>query len=495
MSAISDLIGSAFSELMYDKKEKKAEEAQEEEKQEEPKKGVSGKKSYETIRETIGDPGSLAEFDRILGMLESNDSATRARGIAALDKMSDENRLACIAIFSKNPEARKAVMKRLRKRASLLDIVFSESLFRDTSAAAMEELASMLGDIEDQKVLTTLVCYHKDKRTRMKALSSIKDVKWLIEVAYSSRFEDSRWESIERLKDLNVDIDKEDLRQDDTLAILADQLVKSSISGDEIVEDMQIMLENVRYLQSISRNRGSDQFSDIVRDNLCSYQRILRSLATSSRHKEAREMALKGMEDDTAQLAEVAQHAEYEDTAAKAVDMLSVSMSGRSEPQALALVAAMSNDSDKRAKAVAKIQNAQMLKHVVKFSQYEDSRIAAAYRLAGFIDQLDDAESLRLVIAYARESKNRELAERRIRELEGAHASGKEKILEEVANPATGKRPSPKAERMLESIDRLDERAEHEEEPREIQKERIAIEPEGSGGSGLWGLLKELLGI
>src|SRR4030095_3692805 len=370
MSAISDLLNSAFSELIYDKKNGKTEE-----KAETPVDEGKLKKN-ETIRETIEEPGSLAEFDRVLGMLESNDPNIKSRGMVELDKMSDENRLACVAIFSKNPQARSAAISKLKKKAALLEVVFSESLFTDSSESALSELASMIDDLSDQKALVTVACNHRDRRIRMKALSSVKEVKWLIDAAYASRYEDTRWEAIERLSDMHVDIDKEDLRQDDTLTVLADQLVKSSISAEEIIADMQVILENVRFLENIARSRKNYGFSDNTKDTLESYQKALRSIAMFSRHKQARDMALKGMEEDPAQLAEVAQHSEYEDTASMAVDMLLVN--SKAEPQALALVAAMSNNSDKRSRAVARLQSAQMLKHVVKFSKYEDSRIAAA---------------------------------------------------------------------------------------------------------------------
>ncbi|MEW6722750.1 MAG: hypothetical protein AB1324_05810, partial [Candidatus Micrarchaeota archaeon] len=250
---------------------------------------------------------------------------------------------------------------------------------------------------------------------------------------------------------------------------------------EEVVEYMGIMLENVRYLEGITRAR-SDEFGDIVRDNLSAYQRILKEIATFSRHKEAREMALKGMEDDTPLLAEIAQHSEYEDTAERSVEMLSSALSGKSEPQALALVAALSPDSERRAKAVSKLQNPQMLKHVIKFSRHEDSRVAAANKLAAAVESLDDAESLRLIVAYARESRNRERAERRIKEL--------------VAGP---KKPAPDLEAtkplsavVIETSDEGEEALEKKDAPQAVRK---IVEPQGTARSGLWGMLRELIGF
>src|SRR5262249_429023 len=152
-----------------------------------------------------------------------------------------------------------------------------------------------------------------------RALSRIRDIKWLLETAYGSKFEDTRWEAIEQLRDMRVDIDKGDLRRDETLSGLADQLVKSSTSEGEGVEDMEIMLDNVRYLDAASRARKNDEFADVIKDNLAAYVNTLKSIATSSRHASARMLAVKGMKDDQSMLAEVAQHAEYEDTAKCAV--------------------------------------------------------------------------------------------------------------------------------------------------------------------------------
>jgi hypothetical protein len=476
MSAISDLLSSAFSELIYDKPPQDAP-AQEE------GKPPARKKSYEPVREGTAPAGSLAEFDRVLGMLESSDSRTKARGIGALGSISDENRIACVAIFSRNPEARKAAVKRLRGSPSLLAIIFSESLFHDTSLSALGELSEALGELKDEKALVTLACNHSDRKTRRKALDSVKDVKWLIEIAYSSRYEDSRWDAIERLKALRVDIDHEDLRQDDTLVGLADQLVKSSASEEEVIEDMRIMLENLKYLDNMSKGRR-DEFEEVIRDNIASYYNILKSIATSSRHDKARDIALDGMSSDVTFLAEVAQHAEYQETASKAVDMLASLMSGRTEPQALALVASMSNDSQRRARAVARIDNPQMLKHVVKHSRFEDSRMSAAHKLASMIERIDDAESLRLVIAFARESKNRELAEKRIQELLSSRPAAPEAAPPQEVD-AAAKAPAAKAK----------PRKEEQAPAAPASIERMEPVRAGQQGGGLLGLLRDLIGI
>ncbi len=506
MSAISDFLSSAFSELFYDKEPQapvgEVHKAPPRVEEQPLRKEGFKRRGYEAIQEPISAAGSLAEFDRVLSMLESGDSRLKTRAMGALESISDDNRLACIAIFSKNAEARKAALDLVAKKPSALAVIFSESVYRDTRTSAIGILSAMLEAINEQKVLAVLASNHKEKRVRMRALASIKEIKWLLDIAYASRYEDARWEAIERLKDLNVDIDKEDLRHDDTLSDLADQLVRSSTPEEEVIDDMEIMLENVRYLQG-SRGKRNDEFSDVIRDNLIAYVSTLKSIATSSRHSQARELAVKGLEDDPALLAEVAQHAEYEDTATLAVDRMAASLSGKSEPQCLALVASMSANAEKRARAVSKLDNAEMLKHVVKYSQSEDSRIAAAHKLAGMIGQLDDAESLRLVIAYAKESKNRELAERRIIEIEGeADAAKKPQPLPEIREEPAKRRgffnaPAPEEPRVPEKALEAPKPQKKAEEPAfqpPLRRELPPISAEQPSG-GLWGAIKELIGI
>ncbi|MFN7990766.1 MAG: hypothetical protein U0R44_01270 [Candidatus Micrarchaeia archaeon] len=483
MSAISDFLSSAFSELFYDREPALGQTPVKQPPAEEMRKSIK-RRGYESIPESISQSGSLAEFDRILGMLESGDTRTKAKAIGALDQISDDNRISCVAIFSKNQEARKAAMNKVKGKPSLLNIIFFESLFRDSSSEALDQLASMMEELKDQRSFCTLACNHRDRKTRMKALASITDVKWLLELAYSSRFEDTRWQAIERLKDMRVDIDREDLRHDDTLSVIADQLVKSSLEEGQIVEDMEILLENVRYLDNLSRTEKSNEFIDIIRDNVASYYGTIRSIATSSRHKKAREIAVKGMSGDSMMLAEIAQHSEYEDTAEMAIDSIASAMGSRTEPQCLALVASMSSDSEKRSKAVARLDNVQTLKHVVKYSVFEDSRIGAAHRLASMVNQLEDPEALRLVIAYARDSKNRELAEAKIIQLDGREAS-RPAVKPEPAPAKEAKKPEP------------EKKAEPQKPEAALRRHNEAdYSPgAGSGGGGIWGAIKELIGI
>lgn len=427
---------------------------------------------YPTMPEQKMDGNSLSDFDRILEMLESNNSAIREKGIAALGGLSEDNRIACIAIFSKNAEARSAALEKISGSPELLSTVYSESKFRDTSEAAMQKLVSMMEKLKSQRALALIASNHKDKEKRMRALRELKDANALLEVAYSSRFEDGRWEAIESLKDMKIDIGKDDLRHDDTLMSLADQLVKSSTTEAEIIEDMEIILENVKYLQGIKKN---DEFSGIVADNLSAYRRILRGIATSSKHPQARALAIKGMSSDNDILAEIAQHAEYEDSAQLAIEMIASGL-GQADPQSLALVASMSRDGDKRTKALNRIKDEQMLKHVCKFSRFEDSRISAAHKLAAIVEKMEDTEALRLVLTYAKESKNRILAERRI---------------EELTNKAP--REIPKLEITRAEIVSKNEPV--KSEPRtQVVLERNP-EPAPVSGGGFWGMLKELIGI
>jgi hypothetical protein len=154
----------------------------------------------------------------------------------------------------------------------------------------------------------------------------------------------------------------------------------------------------------------------------------------------------------------------------------------------------MSNDSDKRAKALNRIKDEQMLKHVCKFSRYDDSRIAAAHKLAALVEKIEDPEALRLVLAYAKESKNRPLAEKRIEEL--GKPAPKPSITKIEAMPKmvaiTKDDTITKIEaRPMEAKDQL--RAELKNEPQSSKTETHASIHSNHGG--FWGMLKELIGV
>ncbi|HSB47137.1 MAG TPA: hypothetical protein VLD37_03920 [Candidatus Bilamarchaeum sp.] len=459
MKSLKELFSSAMSELILDEKKEEPVQAKEEQIQ-----------KFQTISEQKMDGNSLSDFDRILEMLESENTASRNKGIRSLENLSEDNRLLCIAIFSRNAEARMAALDRISKNPELLSTVYSESKFRDTSEAAMQKLVAMMERLKSQRALALIAGNHPDRDKRMRALRQIKEANALLEVAYNSRFEDGRWEAIGSLKDLKIDIGQDDLRHDDTLMSLADQLVKSSTSEEEIIEDMGIILENVKYLQGMKKG---DEFGGIVADNLSAYRRILRGIATSSKHPQARALAIKGMSSDTDMLAEIAQHSEYEDSAQLAVEMIASGI-GQADPQALALVASMSSDGEKRSKAITRLKDEQMLKHVCKFSRYEDSRMAAAHKLAAIVEKIDDPESLRLVLTYAKESKNRALAERRI---------------DEITNKAPKELPKIEITARSEPA-KVMEVPEKAPEPAQERKS----EPQPAGG-GLLAMLKELIGI
>lgn len=454
MKSIRDIFSSAVSELVLD----------------EGQKGEAKKEEAAPVPEGKSEPGSLAEFDRIMGMLESANGETRAKGLSAMEKLGG-NRLACVAIFSSNAEARKAALERLSDSPDLLCAIFSETRFRDASSGALKALEGK----KTPGALAIVASNHPDRERRMKALKEISDADALLEVAYGSKFEDSRWEAIAILRGRKIDIGMDDLRHDDTLMVLADQLVKSTASEEEAVEDMEIILENVRYLEGAKKG---DEFGGIIADNLSAYKRIMRSAATSSKHPKARLLSVKGLSGDMDMLSEIAQHSEYEDSARLAVEQIGASLS-QADRMPLALVACMSKSAEQRSRAVSRLKDPQMLKHVCRFSEYPDSRGQAAAKLANLAEKIEDPETLRMVLAYARDEKGREAAEKRLSGL--PHKA-----------PGAVLQPLPKLEYAPEAREAEPERK-AEPAPQQAPREP---EPGGpNGGKGLIQLLKELIGI
>ena len=449
MKSIKDMFSSAVSELVLDDSSKKAE-------------PQAGKK--ETPPAEKSEPGSLSDFDRIMGMLESGSKQTRDKAFSELGSLASE-RLACVAVFSKNSEAREAALERISANTDLICAVFAETRYKDTSDKALEMLVS--GE-HTPRSNALIASSHPSRERRMRALKEIKDANALLEVAYGSRFEDARWEAISALKYMKIDIGLDDLRHDDTLMGLADQLVKSSATEEDVIADMEIILENVEFLQEM---KGSGEFAGVIADNLSSYKRVLRSTATSSKHPKARTLAVKGVSPDIDMLSEIAQHSEYEDSSRLAVERIGSSLA-QAGPMALALVASMSKEGELRTRALSKLKDAEMLKHVCKFSEYEDSRFLAATKMGGMVERIDDIESLRLILVYAKDAKGRAAAEKRMASLSGKEVRAEPQVLRKIEEPGE----SAKAV-----------------EPERTEPQRTP-EPQRSGKS-LIDTIKELIGI
>src|SRR5271157_1213028 len=94
-------------------------------------------KRMDAIRQETFEWDPHADFDKLLETLDSLNPDAREHGFKMLDGLVDENKVACVAIFSKNKDARDAAIERLERNPELLSIIYSESQYKDTSEEAL----------------------------------------------------------------------------------------------------------------------------------------------------------------------------------------------------------------------------------------------------------------------------------------------------------------------------------------------------------------------
>ncbi len=470
------MLSNAFSEFVIEDKIEDEEDFVESTEQKTAKKASfsRSKKSKDAEPERLSRPKKddpYAAFDEILAK-----SSGKAK--ANLEKLSDSNKVACVAMFSKNDEARKSAVEIVGDNPELLSIICAESQYKDSAKLALDKLTELENKLENPRSLATLACNCNDKKKRLESVRKIKEISALLDVAYGSRFEDSRWEAISMLKEMGIDIDDSDLKHDETLVGSMRRLIKSSATQEEIVNEMGTLLDNVSYLQTLYESGKHHEFRDVVHDNIESYNSMIKNIAISSKYEEARQLALKGLSENESCLMEIAQHSEYEETAESAISSLSSKLDKIRDSQIRALIASLGPNSQKRARALEKIDDEAMLRHVIQHTKYDGMKYAAAARLAMMIDRLNDPESLRLVLAFCTDPKKRQIAEKRIKELgqkKQVIPPKKKKAMEEIKKPE-----DPWAAPPLEQLD------DFEEQPLPMPRRK---------GGGFWNTIKDLIGL
>jgi len=401
---------------------------------------------------------------------------------ASIESLPLGAQVACVAMFSKDEGSRLAAVERSAQDIDMLSIICQEARFADSSRSALSKLVAMCDGLQSPRALSIIASKSMDREKRMAAVMRLKDVSALLDVAYGARFEDSRWAAINMLREMGIEIDESDLKHDDTLVGSMQRLIKSSVKEDEIVEEMGTLLDNVKHLESLEKGGKHQEFRSVLSDNISSYKSMIQNIAISSRYPQARDLALKGLSQSPESLMEIAQHAEYEETADMAIASLSAKMDKLKESKARALVASLAKEEVKRARALERIDEEKWLRHIVRHTDFEDVRAAAASRLAMRIDKLEEPESLRIVLAYCPDARKREQAEKRMGELHSKARSlpqKKRKVIEDIKKDE---------DPFGASLDPNDPWA-------AAPSERASPISDRRKGRGLIGMLKELIGL
>jgi len=438
---------------------------------------------------------TMATLRRINALLESQGFE---RAIAEIQSLDDTVAAAVYSAYGNTAAVRMAALRCASKDEEALASIVLETPYCDTAKAAMDLLESVPETQRGQAAWTVIASRHQNSQKRKESMARIHDPELLLEVAFSSKYEDSRWEAISRLRALSKEPDPERLRKSISDHVTAERFMRSEWSQDELMDYIARINANIDMLRQSDGDTRSEEMQSVAMHLLSLYTGVLKKLVISSRLPPIRLAAVNGLAADGKALADVILASEHEDSVYAAMDELSALVEKLEDQKTLAVIAIFSRKAKQRNDAMEKVTDAAILQLIATHAKSEDTRKAAANRMAYRIEDFNDPQSLRLIIRYADDDGAKASAREKLRDMRRSTDKDREinpfAASESDESEWTEIKPRASKPKLREEKkpDKTD-KAEEQESASGSDEESKPIW--NNGGGRFFSLLRELIGI
>lgn len=422
-------------------------------------------KTFEKAHLENDTEAELSNIEKIENSIESEDYQEVENGLEMLRGVEDTFWLEYFAATSENKQAREIATQLLDRQEKSLRAITIASEFADTRNDALVRLGSMLDQINDPATKALVAKNHPQKEKRLSAIKTINESSIISEIARSSKYEDSRWSSLLKLKSQGGVIDNL-LERKYSLINLFDAVLEN-----ENTKSTELIVENLDAVREVLKGKNEQEISQSASKAAGFYKEVLACIACRSKNPKSRQSALESLNNDYKKLSMVASNSSYRDSTDVAIGKLGSMLDQISDSETLALVANHHQDEQIRRDAISKISDAEVLRKIAKFSRKPEIKNIAIAK----ISHLSDDESATIIDRIAKEKRS------------GIKQKAKKKkIVIQQDHVRLDKEP------VVRETPRINQKIEVNVEP-EIEKE----ETKGSGGgfSSIIRTIRDLLGF
>ncbi|MGV8085674.1 MAG: hypothetical protein ACP5N9_05480 [Candidatus Bilamarchaeum sp.] len=354
-------------------------------------------KTFEKAHANNETETELSNIEKIENALENEDYREVENGLDALRQIEDTFWLEYFAATSENKQAREIAIEMLENKERSLRAITMASEFADTRNEALVKLGSMLDQINDPATRALVAKNHPNKDKRISAIKSISDNSLITDVIKTSKYEDSRWEGVKKLRGNGTNVATEYLDRKYSLINLFDAVLEN-----ENTQSTDLILQNLDAIKGVLKDKNEGEVSESANKALGFYKEVLACIAARSKNAKSRQAALEALDGDYKKLRMVATSSGYRDSADAAIEKLGSMLSTINDNETLALIANHSSDEQLRRSAIAKINDPATLKELAKFSRKQEIRNIAIDK----ISHLSDDESAEIISKIAKEKRS-----------------------------------------------------------------------------------------
>ncbi len=351
---------------------------------------------------------NMADVSAIEQLIESGEGEKVSRGMREIKNLKESAWLEYFASTSAIPESRLAAVNALGLKADALKSVAETSEHHDSRAVALDRLAGMMDELDDEGALALLANEHDSSEVRVSAASRIENTNALREITSKSSFEDSRWVALRKLKEAGT----ENAERKYNMVRLGKDIFAQNSDKEEAVSSMKRMAENYKTIRNLCAKEELGELASMAMSDVGTYTNVIACAACFSMHKECRVMAIKTLANDPDALLEINIHSSYPDTGTAAMNRLD-SMVERIDDQGILFQ--MARRSTNWSKAIDQIDSAPTLVKLFKTLRGGERKKAVMEKLDAMVDDISDHGTLELISKFSKSTDAKRVAKRRMR--------------------------------------------------------------------------------
>lgn len=304
------------------------------------------------------------EIEEIESMIEEDNSERITTGMRQLSNMKETEAFEYFAVNSSKAEARLYALNEVgMDKKALLDIcVESDDL--EVRKIALEKLATIADELEDEEFFVAMAKGHEDKNIRDVALTNVESIDKIKEIAKETNYIQTKMDAIARVREVDGAVELEEVYDSRTVINILGAIANTQDQTliEKIAQDFEIA-------QEISTKSEERDIKEIAQTMKRDYSRGIVALIASSNNMQQADRLIKAIKSDTQTLCSAIRYCKSKKAKGKIAKILSERVEEIEDERILLTIAKEVKEIAVEKLLVDKIENPQILAKVAKFAK------------------------------------------------------------------------------------------------------------------------------
>lgn len=304
------------------------------------------------------------EIEEIESMIEDDNSERITTGMRQLSNMKETEAFEYFAVNSSKAEARLYALNEVgMDKKALLDIcVETDDL--EVRKIALEKLATIADELEDEEFFVAMAKGHEDKNIREVALTNVESIDKIKEIAKETNYIQTKMDAIAKIREIDGSVELEDVY--DSRAVINMLGAIANTQDQTLIEKMAQEFEVAQETMAKSEERDIKEIAQTIKRD---YSKGIVALIASTNNMQQAERLIKAIKSDTQTLCSAIRYCKSKKAKGKIAKILSERIEEIEDERILLTIAKEVREVPVEKLLVDKVENQQILAKIAKFAK------------------------------------------------------------------------------------------------------------------------------